>query len=100
MHAECPWPRYYFTLSPASRVYDPYEEPLALPRVCGDPTVPEFQAGPLTPHNPFQTDVYCLGSLIRRDFLEASTTAYPRFFARRGEAAAADPVTFGRCSPI
>ncbi|PIL36005.1 hypothetical protein GSI_01665 [Ganoderma sinense ZZ0214-1] len=70
MHAECPWPQYYFTLSPASRVYEPYEEPLVFPRVCGDPTVPEFQAGPLSPHNPFQTDVYCLGNLVRRDFLE------------------------------
>ncbi|KAI1795544.1 hypothetical protein LXA43DRAFT_991020 [Ganoderma leucocontextum] len=70
MHAECPWPQYYFTLSPASRVYEPYEEPLALPRVCGDPTVPEFQTGPLSPHNPFQTDIYCLGNLIRRDFLQ------------------------------
>ena len=77
-HAECPWPQYYFTLSPASRIYEPYEEPLALPRVCGDPTVPEFQVGPLSPHNPFQTDVYCLGNLVRRDFLQAST-AVSRF---------------------
>ena len=70
MHAECPWPQYFITLSPASHAYHPDEELLAFQYVGGDMSVPEYRDGLLSLHNPFPVDVYCLGNLIRRDFLQ------------------------------
>lgn len=63
-------PRYYFVDFGIARRYDPVNgPPLELPIEGGDRTVPEFQArnGPC---NPFPTDVYYLGNLIRQEFLE------------------------------
>ncbi|TBU31640.1 hypothetical protein BD311DRAFT_775952 [Dichomitus squalens] len=70
MLAECPWPQYYITLSLASHAYDPNEELLAFPYVGGDMSVPEYRQGLLGRHDPFAIDVYCLGNLIKRDFIQ------------------------------
>lgn len=64
--------RYYLIDFGISRAYDgsdpsPKEEPI----FGGDRTVPEFQ-GTLEPCDPFPTDVYYLGNLIREDFLGVS----------------------------
>ena len=45
-------------------------EPLAVPLHGGDRTAPELRADSLTPRNPFPTDVYYMGDLIRRDFIQ------------------------------
>ena len=71
-------PEYYLTLSPASRLYRLNGgRPLAMPFWGTDKSIPEFQRGPAEPHDPFRADVYCLGNLIRRDFLEVRS--HPRF---------------------
>jgi hypothetical protein len=63
-------PKYYFLDFGISRRYDPANgPPLELPIEGGDRTVPEFQDGD-GPCDPFPTDVYYLGNLIRQEFLE------------------------------
>lgn len=65
-----------FGLSTQYDTVDP--PPLDLPILPGDKTVPEFVgddpanpfSGLLKLHNPFPTDVYCLGNWIREDFLD------------------------------
>ncbi|KAI0779505.1 kinase-like domain-containing protein [Fomes fomentarius] len=64
--------KYYFTDFGLSRRYSPeVTNPLEYPIMGGDKTVPEFLKDPSIPRNPFHTDVYYIGNLIRRDFLEA-----------------------------
>lgn len=55
-----------------SRKYNPEDgEPQELPIKGGDKTVPEFQGrGEFRPCNPFPTDIYYLGNMIREDFLQ------------------------------
>ncbi|TFK92749.1 hypothetical protein K466DRAFT_581658 [Polyporus arcularius HHB13444] len=66
--------KYYFVDFGLSRRYSPEDpDPLEVPIMGGDKTVPEFQNDPETPRNPFHTDVYCMGNLIRRDFCEVYT---------------------------
>ncbi|KAI0744013.1 kinase-like domain-containing protein [Daedaleopsis nitida] len=66
--------KYYFTDFGLSRRYGPDDtNSLEVPIMGGDKTVPEFQNDPHTPRNPFHTDVYYMGNLIRRDFLEVYT---------------------------
>ena len=66
-------PKYYWTDFGLSRQYDPDNvNPLEEPIIGGDRTVPEFQEDPSIFRNPFHTDVYYLGNLIREDFLQAS----------------------------
>ena len=48
-------------------------EPLEVPIWGGDRTVPEFQGNDPTPRNPFPTDVYCLGNIIREEFIQVVT---------------------------
>ena len=63
---------YYLIDFGLSRRYDlPFERPLEEPILGGDKTVPEFQniSGPC---DPFPTDVYYLGNMVRRTFLEVS----------------------------
>ena len=61
--------KYYFTDFGISRRYNPDDgPPLEDPILGGDKTVPEFQVS-LDPCNPFPTDVYYLGSMIRKTFL-------------------------------
>jgi hypothetical protein len=53
-----------------SRRYDPANgPPLDLPIRGGDKSAPEHQDR-VTPHNPFPTDVYYLGNLVREDYLQ------------------------------
>ncbi|RPD53218.1 hypothetical protein L227DRAFT_405511 [Lentinus tigrinus ALCF2SS1-6] len=66
--------KYYFVDFGLSRRYSAEEiNPLEVPIMGGDKTVPEFQNDRETPRNPFQTDIYYMGNLIRRDFLEVYT---------------------------
>ncbi len=63
--------KYYFTDFGISRRYSADEpDPLEVPIFGGDKTVPEHLEDPLRPRNPFRTDVYYLGSLIRTRLLQ------------------------------
>jgi len=59
-----------FGLSHQFKPDDP--NPIVLPVLSGDKTVPEFQDSSCfsAPQNPFPTDVYYLGNLVREDFFE------------------------------
>ncbi|CAL1706317.1 unnamed protein product [Somion occarium] len=62
--------KYYFIDFGISRKYSPVNpHPLEPPIRGGDKTVPEFQRSH-QPRDPFPTDIYYLGNLIREDFLE------------------------------
>lgn len=62
--------RYYFIDFGISRRYDPEDRsPREDPIWGGDKTVPEFQDSD-DPRDPFATDIYYLGNLIREDFLQ------------------------------
>ncbi|KAH9920138.1 kinase-like domain-containing protein [Fomitopsis serialis] len=65
-------PRYYYIDFGLSRKYDPSAgPPEELPIIGGDKTVPEFQGeGYDKPANPFRTDVYYLGNLMRTKFVD------------------------------
>jgi hypothetical protein len=53
-----------------SRRYDPADgPPLDEPIHGGDKSAPELQDGK-PPYNPFPTDVYYLGNLVREDYME------------------------------
>lgn len=53
-----------------SRLYDPaLGPPLDEPLQGGDKSVPEHQDGQ-TPCNPFPTDVYYLGNLVRQEYIK------------------------------
>lgn len=68
---QCP-PKYYLIDFGISRKYDAADKPpLESPIRGGDKTVPEFQ-GSAEPCNPFPTDVYYLGNMIREQFQEVS----------------------------
>jgi len=61
--------KYYLTDFGISRRYNPDDgPPLEDPILGGDKTVPEFQAS-LDACNPFPTDVYYIGNMIRKTFL-------------------------------
>jgi hypothetical protein len=63
-------PKYYLIDFGISRKYDSSSgPPLEAPILGGDKTVPEFQKS-TEPCDPFPTDVYYVGNLIRTDFLE------------------------------
>ncbi|KIJ07481.1 hypothetical protein PAXINDRAFT_173467 [Paxillus involutus ATCC 200175] len=62
-------PKYLFIDFGISRRYDAStKDPLEDPIWGGDKTVPEFQHSD-EPRNPFPTDVYYLGNMIREDFM-------------------------------
>ncbi|EGO19176.1 hypothetical protein SERLADRAFT_411715 [Serpula lacrymans var. lacrymans S7.9] len=66
-------PKYLFVDFGISRRYGPNDiAPLEDPIWGGDKTVPEFQQSN-EPRNPFPTDVYYLGNMIRNSFLVART---------------------------
>ena len=46
-----------------------------------DKSVPEFQRAPADAHDPFRADVYTLGHLVRRDFLEVSRFSESRAYS-------------------
>ncbi|KDR71783.1 hypothetical protein GALMADRAFT_74620 [Galerina marginata CBS 339.88] len=63
-------PRYHLIDFGLSRQYDASDvSPLEPVILGGDDTVPEFKE-PEKPQNPFQTDVYCAGNLVRTQFIE------------------------------
>ncbi|KAH7903355.1 hypothetical protein BJ138DRAFT_1168237 [Hygrophoropsis aurantiaca] len=63
-------PKYYLIDFGISRRYDPSDiNPLELPILGGDKTVPEFQVSD-EPQNPFPTDIYYVGNLLREDFIQ------------------------------
>lgn len=63
--------KYYFVDYGHARRYSADDtNPLEVPLLGGDKTVPEFKNDRVTPRNPFHTDIYYMGNLIRRDFLE------------------------------
>jgi hypothetical protein len=65
-------PKYYFIDFGLSRRYDPANgPPLEAPLIGGDKSVPEFQGNKALEHSdPFPTDVYYIGNLVKRDFLD------------------------------
>ena len=65
----CPT-RYFLIDFGLSRRYDPANgPPLDVPLRGGDKSAPEHQDR-VTRHNPFPTDVYYLGNLVREDFMQ------------------------------
>ncbi|KAI0786625.1 kinase-like domain-containing protein [Abortiporus biennis] len=63
--------KYYIIDFGLSRQYDPTgSPPLELPIFGGDKSVPEFKADFNKPINPFHTDIYYIGNMIREDFLQ------------------------------
>ncbi|KAJ7159465.1 kinase-like domain-containing protein [Mycena filopes] len=78
-------PKYYFIDFGISVRFQPDDpEPrLAVPIVGADQTVPEYQnGGTLNPLDPFRTDVYFLGNLIREEFLDGQSN--PRYMLSEG----------------
>ena len=66
----CP-PRYYWTDFGLSCRFDADNtNPLEVPIVGGDRTVPEYLENSMTPRNPFHTDVYMLGNSVKQAFLK------------------------------
>jgi hypothetical protein len=62
--------RYHLIDFGLSRVYDPANgPPLDQPLRGGDKSAPEHQDGK-TPCDPFPTDVYYLGNLVREDYMK------------------------------
>jgi len=65
-------PKYLLIDFGLSRRYDPsIVEPKEIPILGADEEVPEFQNSN-EPCNPFYTDVFYVGNMIRKDFIEAS----------------------------
>lgn len=63
--------KYYFIDFGISCAFDPADtEPLAIPIRAGDKSAPDFTDDSLIPINPFPTDVYYIGNLIRMDIME------------------------------
>ncbi|PIL35985.1 hypothetical protein GSI_01645 [Ganoderma sinense ZZ0214-1] len=63
--------KYYFTDFGISRKFEENDtNPTALPILSADRTIPEYQEDNTSARNPFPTDVYLLGNVIRKDFLE------------------------------
>ncbi|KAL0952422.1 hypothetical protein HGRIS_006695 [Hohenbuehelia grisea] len=71
--------KYYILDFGLSRKYEASSLPaLEAPIFGGDKSVPEFQVS-LEPCDPFPTDVYYLGNLIRRSLTEGWAFAHPVF---------------------
>ncbi|TBU42946.1 kinase-like domain-containing protein [Dichomitus squalens] len=65
--------KYYLTDFGISKRFDKDDtKPIVVPIISGDPSAPEFQEDKVTARNPFPTDVYYLGNVIREDFLTVS----------------------------
>jgi hypothetical protein len=69
-------PKYYFIDFGISRRFSPDDKsPLAYPILGGDKSAPEFKKS-VDQCNPFPTDIYYLGNMIRQDFLQVSARSY------------------------
>ncbi|KAJ6625325.1 kinase-like domain-containing protein [Mycena sp. CBHHK59/15] len=76
-------PKYYFIDFGISVKFEPDEPRTVIPIRGADNTVPEFEnGGDLGPLDPFATDVYFLGNLIREEFVDGQTD--PRFLLSDG----------------
>jgi hypothetical protein len=65
-------PRYYFIDFGISRRFSPDDpSPSEYPILGGDKSAPEFRKS-ADKCNPFPTDVYYLGNMIRQDFIQVS----------------------------
>ena len=65
-------PKYYFIDFGISRRHSPDDKsPLEYPILGGDKSVPEFRKSS-DKCNPYPTDVYYLGNMIRQDFIQVS----------------------------
>jgi hypothetical protein len=64
-------PRYYLVDFGLSRQYRSRNE-LEVPRRDGDKSVPEHRNDTLC--NPFYTDIYYLGNVVRQEFIQVSLT--------------------------
>ncbi len=74
-------PRYFLIDLGLSRQYDPANgPPLEIPLRGGDKSAPEHRDME-TPCNPFPTDVYYLGNLVREDYLQVCTSVYSQIKA-------------------
>lgn len=80
---ECP-PRYLFIDFGLSIRYDSGDAPhLEMPIRGGDKTAPEHTgANYRIPCDPFATDVYYLGNLIREQFIQVRASSGPRGYVR------------------
>lgn len=62
--------KYYLTDFGISVRFDKDDtNPMAAPILSGDRSPPEFREDKTSPRNPFPTDVYLLGNVIKTDFL-------------------------------
>ncbi|TFK74317.1 hypothetical protein BDN72DRAFT_833669 [Pluteus cervinus] len=72
--------RYYFIDFGLSRCFDPSDSnPLAEPIVGGDKTVPEFLTD-REAFNPFHTDIYYLGNMIREFVMQGTELEYKGYY--------------------
>ncbi|KAJ7147583.1 hypothetical protein C8R43DRAFT_1097128 [Mycena crocata] len=82
MRTECN-PKYYLIDFGISRMYDPARgPPLDYAVLGGDKTLPECQEDNRNKlHDPFPTDIYYLGNMVRREFIKGSrfTEGYSGF---------------------
>lgn len=66
-------PMYYITNFTHAKRYQRSEGILESPVIASDTSVPEFQGSKFRQrHDPFATDVYLLGNLIRNEFMEVT----------------------------
>ena len=69
-------PKYYFIDFGLSRKYDPSEtDPKEIPIRGGDKEVPEFQNSS-EPCNPFPTDIFYIGNMIKKDFIQVCSFTF------------------------
>lgn len=67
-------PRYYLIDFGLAQAYDCSRGmPLADPILGGDKSVPEFRRSMGGPYNPFSTDVYYIGNVVRTRLLDVSS---------------------------
>lgn len=80
-HTRTARPAKYFLIDfGLSRKYTGDDCPMEIPILGGDKTVPEFQGeGEYQPHDPFPTDIYYLGNMIREDFLQVRVFLSPSY---------------------
>lgn len=62
-------PRFYLTEFGLSRLY-PSRDTMDEPLLGSDESAPEHRSGRWRLCNPFHTDIYCIGNVIRKEFME------------------------------
>ncbi|KAK0190746.1 kinase-like domain-containing protein [Armillaria mellea] len=76
--AQC-WPRYYLVDFGLSRRYDPTAGIPDEPVICGeDKTAPEHHDDSRDSCNPFPTDIYYIGNILREYFIDATKYGHDR----------------------